>query len=87
MNDKIIFCICTKNRKLKLIKNLTSILRLKNFSMFNVEIILIVNDKSSYSDLIDKFNKNLNIKFYREYFSGVTFSRNKILEILRKKKI
>ena len=86
MKNKIFFCICTKNRKLTLFKNLTSLLNLKNYSKYDIEIILISNDRSNYTDFLKRFKNKLKINFYKELLSGVVFPRNKILKILRKKK-
>tara|TARA_Y100000590_G_scaffold6631_1_gene8607 strand:- start:9785 stop:10663 length:879 start_codon:yes stop_codon:yes gene_type:complete len=86
MRDKIAFCICTNNRKSKLKKNLFSLIRLKNLKNYNIEIILVSNDKSNYMKILNQFSKYLKIKFFKESKSGVTHSRNKILEILRTKK-
>ena len=86
MRDKIAFCICTNNRKSKLKKNLLSISRLKNLKNYNIEIILVANDKSNYIDILSYFSKYLKINFFKENTSGVSYSRNKILGILRKKK-
>jgi len=86
MRDKIAFCICTNNRKSKLKKNLLSISRLKNIKNYNIEIILVANDKSNYIDILSYFSKYLKINFFKENTSGVSYSRNKILGLLRKKK-
>jgi hypothetical protein len=86
MRDKIAFCICTNNRKSKLKKNLLSISRLKNLKNYNIEIILVANDKSNYIDILSYFSKYLKINFFKENTSGVSYSRNKILGLLRKKK-
>jgi succinoglycan biosynthesis protein ExoM len=86
MKNKVYFCICTKNRKLQLVKNFTSILSLKNFSKYNVEVVLVSNDFSSYGEFLTRFRNKLKINFYREVKSGVVYPRNKILKILRKKK-
>tara|TARA_B100000963_G_scaffold285065_2_gene253954 strand:- start:793 stop:1671 length:879 start_codon:yes stop_codon:yes gene_type:complete len=86
MKNKIFICICTNNRKLKLFKNLISILGLKNFSIYDIEIILVSNDRSSYEDFLEKFKNTLKISFFRESLSGVSYSRNRILKILRNKK-
>ncbi len=86
MKNKILFCICTKNRKLKLSKNLLSIRNLRDYPKYNIEVILVSNDKANYSDLLNRFKNNIKINFFRESFPGVVFPRNKILKILRKKK-
>ncbi len=83
MRDKIAFCICTKNRKLKLSKNLDSILKLKSFKKFNIEIILISNDYLSYNKILSQFKNKLKIKFFQENKIGLSHSRNKVLEVLR----
>ena len=85
MKDKIFFCICTRNRKLKLFKNLQSILRLKDFQRYDIEIILVSNDRSTYIDVINKFKNSIKINLYKEIISGVVFPRNRVLKILRKK--
>tara|TARA_E500000178_G_scaffold84858_2_gene83287 strand:- start:1784 stop:2662 length:879 start_codon:yes stop_codon:yes gene_type:complete len=85
MKNKIFFCICTKNRKLKLFKNLISLRNLKDYLKYDIEIILVSNDKSNYVDFLKRFKNKLKIDFYKETFSGVVFPRNKILKILRKK--
>ena len=85
MKNKIFFCICTKNRKLKLFKNLQSILRLKDFQRYDIEVILVSNDRSTYNDLINKFKNSIKINLYKEITSGVVFPRNRVLKILRKK--
>ena len=86
MKDKIFICICTNNRKQKLKKNLSSIQELNEIKKFNVNIILISNDKLNYKKILNFFSKNLKIRFFRENISGVSSSRNKILEILRTEK-
>ena len=86
MKDKIFFCICTKNRKLTLFKNLTSLRNLNNYLKYNIEIILVSNDRSNYIDFLKRFKNKLKINFYKETSSGVVFPRNKVLKILRKKK-
>ena len=86
MRDKIVFCICTNNRKSKLKKNLLALARLKNLKNYNIEIILVSNDKLNYMKILSHFSKYSKIKFFKESTSGVSRSRNKILEILRKKK-
>ncbi len=86
MKDKIAFCICTKNRKLKLKKNLSSLLKLKNFKQYNIEIIIVSNDQFDYKQLLYKFSKTFKIKYFKEKLSGVSHSRNKILKILKRKK-
>ena len=82
MRDKIAFCICTNNRKSKLKKNLLSISRLKNLKNYNIEIILVANDKSNYIDILSYFSKYLKINFFKENTSGVSYSRNNILGII-----
>ena len=86
MKDKIFFCICTKNRKLTLFKNLTSLRNLNNYLKYDIEIILVSNDRSNYVDFLKRFKNKLKINFYKETSSGVVFPRNKVLKILRKKK-
>ena len=61
MKNKIAFCICTKNRKSKLKKNLSSLSRLKNLKNYNIEIILVSNDQSDYKQILRQFGKNLNL--------------------------
>ena len=87
MKNKIFFCICTKNRKLKLFKNLSSLQNLKNFFKYDIEIILVSNDRSNYIDFLKRFKNKLKINLYKELSSGVVFPRNKILKILRKKSL
>ena len=86
MKNKIIICICTNNRKKKLKKSLSSIRELNDIKKFNVEIVLISNDKLNYKKILTFFSKSLKIRFFRESISGVSTSRNKILEILRTEK-
>tara|TARA_B110001450_G_C17661352_1_gene497414 strand:- start:2183 stop:3064 length:882 start_codon:yes stop_codon:yes gene_type:complete len=85
MRPKIIICICTKNRKLKLIKLINSIKELTTRKTFNLELLIIANDKSSYQDIISKFKKVLKVEVFREHKKGLSHTRNKCLEILRKK--
>ena len=73
MKNKIFFCICTKNRKLKLFKNLISLRNLKDYLKYDIEIILVSNDKSNYVDFLKRFKNKLKIDFYKETFSGVVF--------------
>ena len=87
MKDKIFFCICTKNRKLTLFKNLTSLRNLNNYLKYDIEIILVSNDRSNYVDFLKRFKNKLKINFYKETSSGVVFPRNKVLKILRKKSL
>ena len=82
MKDKIAFCVCTHNRKSKLKKTLFSIKSLNNLNKFDIEIILISNDKLNYKKIINFFKKNFKIIFFIEKLPGVTTSRNKILELL-----
>lgn len=86
MKNKITICICTNNRKKKLKKSLSSIRELNDIKKFNVEIVLISNDKLNYKKILTFFSKSLKIRFFRESISGVSTSRNKILEILRTEK-
>ena len=86
MRNKIAFCICTRNRKQKLKRSLSSIKELKNLKKFNVEVILISNDKLNYTKILNYFSKNFKIRFFKENISGVSNSRNRILKILRTKK-
>ncbi len=46
----------------------------------------MANDKSNYIDILSYFSKYLKINFFKENTSGVSYSRNKILGLLRKKK-
>jgi len=85
MKDKIAFCVCTHNRKSKLKKTLFSIKSLNNLNKFDIEIILISNDKLNYKKIINFFKKDFKIIFFREKLPGVATSRNKILELLRSK--
>ena len=87
MKNKIFFCICTKNRKLNLFKNLTSLQNLNNYLKYDIEIILVSNDRSNYVDFLKRFKNKLKINFYKETSSGVVFPRNKILKNISKKKV
>ena len=62
MKDRVAFCICTKNRKSKLKKNLHSITRLKDFKKYDIEIILVSNDRSNYDQIIRQYKRNFKIK-------------------------
>lgn len=86
MKNKIIFCICTNNRLSKLKKSLSSIFQLKNLNRYNSEIILVSNDKNNYKRYLRHFNKKIKINTFKENLKGLSTSRNKILDILRKKK-
>lgn len=86
MRNKIIFCICTKDRLSKLKKSLKSIFELKNLNRYDLEIILVSNDKKDYKKYLRYFNKRFKISFFRENLKGLSTSRNKILDLLRKKK-
>tara|TARA_E500000178_G_scaffold342408_1_gene387602 strand:- start:7399 stop:8280 length:882 start_codon:yes stop_codon:yes gene_type:complete len=86
MRDKIIFCICTKNRKKKLVETLSSISNLSNLLDFKIETLIISSDDKNYNEILKKFKKELNIRFYQEKLVGISDSRNKVLEILRNKK-
>ena len=54
------FLICTRNRKLKLFKS-SVILRLKDFQRYDIEIILVSNDRSTYIDVINKFKNSIKL--------------------------
>jgi succinoglycan biosynthesis protein ExoM len=86
MKNRIIFCICTNNRLTKLKRNLLSIFQLKNLNKYNLEIILVSNDNYNYKKFIKHFNKRIKIQTFKEKLKGLSTSRNKILDILRKKK-
>ena len=83
MRDKIIFCICTKNRKKKLVETLSSISNLSNLLDFKIETLIISSDDKNYNEILKKFKKQLNIRFYQEKHVGISDSRNKVLEILK----
>ena len=85
MRDKIIFCICIKNRK-KLVETLSSISNLSNLLDFKIETLIISSDDKNYNEILKKFKKQLNIRFYQEKLVGISDSRNKVLQILRNKK-
>ena len=86
MKNRIIFCICTNDRLTKLKKNLSSIFQLKNLNKYNSEIILVSNDKNDYKKHLRHFDKKIKINIFKENLKGLSTSRNKILDILRKKK-
>ena len=86
MRNRIIFCICTNNRLSKLKRNLLSISRLKNLNKYNLEIILVSNDNYNYKKYTKHINKRIKIQTFKEKLKGLSTSRNKILDILKKKK-
>ena len=85
MKNRIIFCICTNDRLTKLKKNLSSIFQLKNLNKYNLEIILVSNDKNDYKKHLRHFDKKIKINIFKENLKGLSTSRNKILDILKKK--
>ncbi len=54
MRDKIIFCICTKNRKKKLVETLSSISNLSNLLDFKIETLIISSDDKNYNEILKK---------------------------------
>ena len=52
---------------------------------YNLEIILVSNDNYNYKKYTKHINKRIKIQTFKEKLKGLSTSRNKILDILKKK--
>ena len=86
MKNNICIAISTYKRKKKLIDLLKSIKNLKKNDNTSLEILIIANDLINYDCLKKIFKNQLNLKIVREINKGLSFSRNRALSEMRKKK-
>ena len=59
---------------------------MKKLKKYNLEIILVSNDNYNYKKYTKHINKRIKIQTFKEKLKGLSTSRNKILDILKKKK-
>ncbi len=86
---KIILCICTYNRNIKLVNCLRSVEKLKLSRKYRLEVLVLDNSINSIAkNIIKDYQKKTNNKiFYKsEKKRGIVFARNACLNFLKKKK-
>ena len=88
--DKILVSICSRKYNDNLINLLKNINNTQRYKRLNIEILIVLNSFS----ILDKSKKNkianilTNIKFSIDYEKkiGISFVRNKVLKLIKKKR-
>lgn len=87
--SKILICIPTYNRNKSLINCLASIKKLRNNSLFKIEVLVMDNSITNDSfKIIKEFKKKNDLKIYQNHEKkrGIVYARNKCLQFARKLK-
>lgn len=81
--EKVAILICTYNRNEKLKNTLKSIKEL-DYDLNKITIVIVDNDKNELAkDVVQAFKDKLNIIYQKEEKRGISYARNKCLEIVR----
>jgi glycosyltransferase involved in cell wall biosynthesis len=78
------FCICTYNRNeglIKLLKSINSSILPPNIDFADINFIVVGNYDGSSKSIIQKKNFRFNVVWYHEVSKGLTYARNRSVEL------